>query len=85
MPLSVSQPVFGLESVETAVIPPWKIMKILSHRLKNYENRLFRLNQSIHTSDKNLLSSSLLVPFYQFSKQNSEVKNVHNSLWSLTL
>ena len=45
-----------------------------------YENQLFRLNQSIHTSDKNLLSSSLLVPFYQFSKQKSEVKNVHNSI-----
>ena len=50
-----------------------------------YENQLFRLNQSIHTGDKTLLLSSLLVPFYQFSKQKSEVKNVHNSLWSLTL
>ena len=47
-----------------------------------YENQLFRLNQSIHTGEESpiVIFKALLVPFYQFSKQKSEVKNVHNSL-----
>ena len=45
-----------------------------------YENQLFRLNQSIHTGDLNLLS--LLVPFYQSKSQKLKICT---TLWSFTL
>ena len=90
MPLSVSQPVFGLESVETAVIPPWKIMKILSHRLKNSHNvcsqgPLRKSTLSSQPEHPHRWSESPIIVSAFLPKQKSEVKNLHNSLWSFTL
>ena len=95
MPLSVPQSFFRLESVETAVIPPDKSNheNTFTHDSNIFAHfavkALLKINSLVSTRAskqvecKNLLILSLLVPFYQFSKQKSEVKSLHNSLWSL--